>query len=448
MSLDPSPGACEAWGVKSGTGATLALTAAIVFGGCRCGRDGGSADAGTSTSAPSVDELPAAGAATLSAPIAAAQLETERVVVAGLDAAAKGLRVQLLSGKTVEKERVVLGDVAWSNDADLKVVAGHGISITWRGLRGGRLVRQLVTLDPNLEPKGDPVDVPAASCATKEALWFTDGTKASVRPWNGAPHTVALPKEKEASLLCGATTAYAVIEDDDKTSLTVLGAAGGATRGATHVVVREADFGEDEQRELSEFTVGDDVGVVRLSRSGAIAVRELKGGALGPLSKLTTYIGQDDDVVAVDASTSEIVIVYTQDVADGGTSGSDAAPCTRVLGLRVNRTTLEESKVVLGEARCGIEVGPFFTGAFGEGVKVAWTERASTIGRARAPIVGFAHAHVVLGKAPSVARVEQPADALVDAGCSAKTSKCVAVALARTPGADVMLPGFAKVLLY
>lgn len=428
--------------------AALVLAAAtLAFGGCRCNKEGsGASEAPTTGEAP-----PAGGAAVLSAPIAAAHLPSGEIVVAGLDVAAKGIRVQRLGPKSeVLGERVALADVAWSTDSDLKLVAGEGIAVTWRGLRGGKLVRQLVTLGVDLTPKGEPVDVAAASCATREALWFSDGARASVRPWKGATHTVALPKDQETSLLCAAESAFAVLEDDDKTSITALGSAAGPTRGATHVMIREHEFGEDEQRELSEYTVGDDVGVVRLSRSGALAMRELKSGALGALAKLKTTIRPDDDVVAVDASATEVVIVYTQDVADAGAApGSEPAPCTKVAALRVNRASLDESTVVLSEARCGFEVGPFFTSAVRGGVQVAWAERASTIGQARAPIVGLAHVRVELDKTPTVARIEQAADALVDAGCDDKG--CYAVALARTaaaPGAKDATAGFAKVLRY
>ena len=43
-------------------------------------------------------------------------------------------------------------------------------------------------------------------------------------------------------------------------------------------LLEEKQFGEDDQAERSEFAVGDDIGVVRLSVSGAIAIREVKSG--------------------------------------------------------------------------------------------------------------------------------------------------------------------------
>ena len=43
-------------------------------------------------------------------------------------------------------------------------------------------------------------------------------------------------------------------------------------------------------------------------------------------------------------------------------------------------------------------------------------------------------------------RTEQPSDALVDAGCDG--TRCYAVALARRPGMDAMVPGYARVIRY
>lgn len=382
----------------------------------------------------------------LSAPIAAAHVAGD-VIVAGLDAPSKAIRVQRINAKDeIVADRVVLSDVASSTDSDLKVVAAsEGVAVTWRGLRAGNLVRQLVLLGSDLAPKGDPTEVAAASCATRDAVWFSDGAHAVARPWSGASMTLQLPKEKDASLLCGHHRAFAVLEDEDSTSVLALG----SESGAPVTMMRENDFGEDDQRELSEYTVGDDVGFVRLASSGALAIREVVGGRPGPLHKLKNTIRRDDDVVAVDASSRVVVIVYTQDVSDTApATGADSEPnaipvCTKVGALRVDRQSLEESVIELSPGRCGHEVGPFFTSSLGEGVSVAWTERTSGAGRPRAPIVGLAHALVAPTGSPVLARIDQASDALVDAGCDA--TGCYAAALARR---EPTAPGVAKILRY
>ena len=378
----------------------------------------------------------------LSAPIAAAYAGNGEVVVAGLDAQAKVVRVQRIDANAkVVADGAAFDDLKWSADSDLKLVAHptEGVAVTWRGLRGGKLVRQLAILGPDLANKGEPAEVDAASCATRDAIWFSDGAKAVARPWTGPSMKVDLPKDKDVSLLCGTSRAFAIVDDDDRTSLLTIG----KEAGPAIAVIREGDFAEDEQRELAEYTIGDDVGFVRIGASGAIAVRELTSGALGPLRKLKATIPKDDDVVAVDASSKILTIVHTQD-ASSACPAEGSAVATKVTALRIDRATFEESTVELSPGRCGHEVGPFFTGVLGDGVSIAWVERSGGAGKARAPITALAHATVMPSGTPALAHVDQPADALVDAGCDGKT--CYAVALVRRETPDV--PGLAKVLRY
>jgi hypothetical protein len=440
-------------------------------GACTCSKGGDSAAADASASddatASSEPRAPVAvGSGGLSAPIAGARGEQGDVVVAGLDVAASAIRVQRISAKDeIVADRTVFDGAKWSSESELKMVpAAGGVAITWRGLRGGKLVRQLLVLGPDLAPKGDPTEVAAASCATRDALWYTDGKRVHARPWVGPTTRSELPKDKDAALVCGAHRAFALLDEDDGTSIVILGndardggAGDGGTRdgGAAHAaptqLLKEAEFGDDDQRERSDYTVGDDVGVVRLGVSGAVTLREVKAGAPGPSHKLKTTIPRDDDVVAVDASPRAVVIVFTEDVGDAcpnaNDAGSTGAASTRVKALRIDRTTFEESIVELSPGMCGREVGPFFTGALGDTVSVAWVERVPVAGKARAPVAGLAHRVVPAAGPPGeLARSDQPADALVDAGCDG--ARCYAVALARREGMDAMVPGLARVIRY
>lgn len=421
----------------------VSLSVLVALGGCRCSKGGegesapAPADASSATTA--VADVDAGG---WSAPIAAANAGGGEVLVAGLDVPSRSIRMRRIGANdAVLADRTVLEGVKWSSEADLKVVAtASGAAVTWRGLRGGKLGRALVVLGPDLAPKGAPVEVAGASCATREALWFTDGKRAHGRPWSGAPIDVELPKEKEPSILCGATKAFALLEEDDGTSYLPL-----VTRpGAATTLLREKEFGEDEQRERAEYTSLDDLGVVRVATSGALAIREVKDGAVGPLKRLRASIPRDDDVVAVDASPKEVVIVYTQDASDAcGDKGSSM----KVIAIRVDRTTGDEAKLELSAGQCGREVGPFFTGAVGDAVSVAWVERVPALGKPRAPIVALAHALVPLaGATASAERIDVSADALVDAGCDAE--RCYAAALERKAGTDGMVPGPVRVLRY
>jgi hypothetical protein len=435
----------------------LVLTAAASGGqACTCSKRSDAVDAAATASAAVAAEAPSARALNaepggLSAPLAAARGGSDDVVVAGLDVPAASIRVQRINARDeVTADKTVLPGVKWSSDSELKMVpAAGGVAITWRGLRDGKLVRQLLVLGPDLEPRGEAVDVAAASCATQDALWFTDGKVVTRRPWLGSPSRTELPKDADAALVCAAHRAFALLDEDDGTSIVVLGGAdGGAARGRAARLLEEADFRGDDQRERAEFTVGDDIGVVRLGTSGALALREILAGVPAPLTRLKTALPREDDVVAVDATSKIIAVIFTEE-AEGAcpNAGGAAGAAVRVKALRIDRATTEESVVELAPGTCGRELGPFFTGALGDAVSVGWVERTPMVGKAHAPIAGLAHRTVVAaGPLGELTRTEQAADALVDAGCS--VSRCYAVALARRAGMDAMVPGLARVIRY
>lgn len=461
-----------------------ALVLVVVLWRCVRSNDNGSTAGSAPSAAESSASAPVASSSTapsqsaplppgLSGPIAAANVGGGDVLVAALDAQTKSIVVQRINSRDeVVAKGTALSEVSGSSDSELKLIvenvgaandADAGVSedggaaprtgdalVVWRGLRGGKLVRQYVVLNgSDLKPKGDPTEALAAFCATRDAVWFSDGSKASSRPWAGSAGTkgekVDLPKEKDASLLCGQHRAFAVLEEDERTSVLPLGHppvdAGPHAIGPV-TMMRDNDFGEDEQRELSEYTVIDDVGFVRLSASGALAIRELTSGSAAPgaLKRLKTQIKKDDDVVAVEASTKFIVIVYTQDVSDT----SDAEVCTKVAALRVDRATLEESVLDLSSGRCGHEVGPFWTATIADAITIAWPERTSaTIGKPRAPIVALAHAQITPTNKPTLARIEQSAEAIADASCTVEG--CFAAALIRSAPSD---KGVVKIIRY
>jgi len=441
-------------------GLALLITGIAASGGaCTCSKGSApaQADASGATDPDAARSVVAGGDASdgggLSAPIAAVRVEQGEVVVAGLDVAARAIRVQRISAKDeVLAERTVFEGAGWTSESELKMMpAGAGVVLVWRGLRAKKPARQALVLGADLAPVGEPADVAAASCATRDALWYTDGKRIHSRPWAASATRTTLPGDKEgAVLVCGAHRAFGLLDEDDGTSLISWGGADGGAGAVTLAsLFKESEFGEDEQRERSEYTVGDDVGVVRLSVGGAVSLREVHAGAAGPLRRLKTIIPRDDDVVAVDACPRAVVIVFTEDVGEACPKGDGAAAnvSTRVKALRVDRTTFEESVVELSPGMCGREVGPFFTGALGDAVSVAWVERLPVAGMSRAPIAGLAHRSVPAGgPAGELARIEQPADALVDAGCDG--ARCYAVALARRAGMDAMVPGLARVLRY
>ena len=373
----------------------------------------------------------------LARPFAADAMGNGDVVVAAVDGQAG--RVQRINGtESIVANKLVLRDVVPSPDAEMKVFAQpEGIYVLWRGLHEGKLGRFLVALDPDLKVRTATSVSSSVLCGTRTDLWMLDGERVTAHPYAaGATRSVALPKDRDASLLCSTSAAYAVLDADERTEVMALEDKG-AVKPTT--VLKDSEFGEDEQRELSEFTTADGPGFVRLAASGAIALREVNAGKAGTLHRLKTAIGRDDDVVAADASGRIAVIVYTEDLAE---DGGDRA-CPRVMALRVDRQSFEETTLELSAGRCGFEVGPFFTSAVGDAVSVAWPERTGGTGQPRAPVVSLATSLVAAGPAPALARIDQAAEAMVDATCDANA--CYAVALTH---ASEGAPGVAKVVRY
>lgn len=439
---------------RIGVGFGLSLGVMALLAGCRgCSKsessDGKVTGAASSAStATNSHELSTPKPAGMSAPIAAAHGADGSVIVAGFDASEKAIRVLRIDAKDhVSPSQIALSNAVTTPDSELKVHThgADGTFVVWRGNRGTRLVRQILRLDANLAPKGDPNDIPVASCATQDGVWVSDGSQVLARAWSGSTSIVPLPRDKDSGILCGPTRAYALMDEDDGVSVLPLG----STDAKPFELLREKDFGGDDQRDIGEYTVGDDLGIVRISNSGALAIRELHGDKVAPLHRLKTTIGKDDDISAIDASPELVTIVFTRDSSStcaAPPNGGDTPVASDVLALRVRRDTFEESVLELAKGKCGTETGPFFTGALGTAVSVAWIERAGGAGKARAPIVGLVHASIGASGPVTTKRIEQAADAIVDAGCDG--TRCYAAALVRPNQDETTAADAIKVLRY
>lgn len=445
---------------------TLAFAALPAL--CACTRDRANpppeAEAGTGASNAPANVAPAGTLDGFSAPIAAAHRPSGDVIAVGLDVAAKGLRaVRIVNGK-VAISRIILDDVAWSSEADIKLLPRvDGVAVVWRGKRNGALVREMIAIGERLEARSIPKPVGAAFCSTRDAFLHVSGGKVSAAYYLGGTSIAPLPggAEAEATIACGASRGFVLLEGDEETRAASFGESGqpdlmskldieaGVARPidrtlTPRTILRERDFGKDEARERADITIGDELAVVRLSAAGALAIRETKNGEPGPLHKLRTTIRQEHDVVMVDASTAFVLVVFTEDA--GEACPDKVGPWTKVKALRVDLATYDEKVVDLSDGACGRELGPFTIAHMGPALSVGWLERVPTQGRARAPIAGFSHAKVTLEAASKAQRVDVAADALVDAGCNG--SSCWSVALTRGPDNDVMKPGTLKVLRY
>jgi hypothetical protein len=371
--------------------------------------------------------------------------------VAGLVVPEKSIAVTRIdaSGATAYTVAALRG-VAWSQDADLRVYPSDagGAVVVWRGLRDGKLVRQMVTVAKDGALAGVPVDVGAATCATEDGVAWTERasagkTRVVLRAWSGgAPRDVAtVPADREPVLVCGAHRVFALGQGEDDVTL-----AAGPDGGASRRLVGAKDFGADEEREHDEYTVGDDLGVLRVASGGALALRETKGDLLGVWRKLVATVPADDDVVAVDGDARGAIVVSTRESADACGEGGATSAGTSIQALRIDRSTFAESAVEIAPTECGKDLGPFWTGSVGKSLVVAWVERVSRRDATSAPIAGLSYRTLDGTTLMPVVRVPRPADALVDAGCD--KDRCYAVALARAPGTTEMVPEAAQVIAY
>ena len=408
----------------------LALVPMVLHAGCTCGSKSAPGEPAGATPAVSASARPTPSAASLepavfSAPIAAARA-AHQDVVAGLVAVAGVVRVMgLADGKPAWAADVLTG-VSWAPDAELHVqpTGDGGVALVWRGPRAGKVGRTLVLLGPRGELRGDPTEVGAAFCATADGLaWIdprTTGPTHVLARRLGEPaarEVLSVSPDRDPALVCG-DHAIAVLGDgDDDLTAAVFVPGGGAKPPA--VVIRDADFGEDEEREHDAYTVGDDVGLVRMGGSGAVALRELPhDGAPTPWRKLKQTISPDDDIVAVDGDAEATLIVFTQDADDACPGIGSTAES--VHALRVDRKTGGESVLDLAPADCDRSPGPFWVAAAAPGgPTVAWVERTSKLAPKGAPIAGAALRTIAAGGTRRAASTWSPTRSSTQAATSA-----------------------------
>lgn len=442
--------------------APLPFLVAGLMGGCTCGAKRPSAPGGdafratASASAVSVERGDGGGAAhstlaVFSAPIAAARVGVEDVV-AGLVAAEGIVRVVALSGGRVAWNADALHGVRWTPDADLRVQpADDGVVLVWRGAIDGKAGRTAVVLGARGEARGEPFSIGTAWCATSGAIAWVDPRRAAparvlARRWADAQASpvATVPPDRDPGLVCGDRVLTVLGDGDDDLTATRL-TPGEAGKPSEAVILRQADFGGDEEREHHVYSVGDDLDLVRVGASGSVACREVRSaGTPAPWRRLEHAIAADDDVVAVDGDATETLIVTThgtdQDCPDV------SATATSVHALRIDRSTGAESVLELAPADCDRSPGPFWIAAApGAAVATAWVERRAKLPPRAAPIDAVVF-RVLRPDGVRAGRVDVVADAVADAGCDERG--CMLAALVRPPGGDGMQPGPIRVLGY
>jgi len=412
--------------------------------GCTCRATPPPAAIDASSSVPSIASASADGHASeavFSAPIAAVRTGGVQVV-AGLVAAEGVIRVMGLRAGRASWTADAFGKLAWAPDAEMKLSpAGDGVALVARGL-GLKSDRTLLLLGPHGEMRGDPIDLGASYCMTADGLAWVDprpGGPVRVRAkiWSEAQarEVVTIAADRRPALVCGDHEVFVLGDGDDDLTLTAF-VPGDLVAKAPLVAIRDADFGDDDEREHDTYTVGDDLGLLRVAGSGSIAMREIaKGRNPTPWRKLKHSLSEDEDVVAVDGDASATLVVFTHEADDACPGVGSTAEGVRA--LRIDRATGEESVLDLARPDCEVSPGPFWIAAAPGAPVIAWVERAAKLSPKAAPIRGLATRALRAGGVTS-GSVNIQADALADGGCD--DGGCFAAALLREPGGDGTRP--------
>ncbi|HEX7665549.1 MAG TPA: hypothetical protein VF407_13580 [Polyangiaceae bacterium] len=416
---------------------------ALAFAGCTCNKsktDGTSIDAATANG-PFPTSTPT-GPAIFSSPIAAAHVGKGAVYFVGL-VAARGVYelTRVEPNGTAAWSIDAMSDVKWSSDAEVKVFAspGGGAFVLGRGMRSGKLVRELVNVDGTGKIVGAAEPMKSDGCSTLDGFAYLrengDKSIAATHDFTGAPprDLFKLKVDGDHELLCGDHAVFALTHDDALT----LERAGAAPT----VLLGEHDDSDD----VEEFTVGDDVGVINV-KQGTVSLREIGAQKNAPWKKIAV-LPEGAEVGLVDADANDIFVIFTQEAHDATCpNGSQAA---RLSTLHVPRSGGDAHTHSLGMLACDSDDGPFFTGfSHKNGTSrfyVGWPERRPPES-GQPPIANLAYVTFQNDQPSDVRRIAVEADALTDAGCD--DDGCYAAALERVPGTDGMVPGPIRILKF
>jgi hypothetical protein len=346
-----------------------------------------------------------------------------------------------------------LAPVAWSADAELHLQrAGDGLAVLWRGLFRGKSGRTAVLLGPDGSVRGEPFEVGPGFCATSAgAVWVDQAPHRAAhvvsRLWSepAAKDVLVVPADRDPpSIVCAEHAAILLGSDDDDNLTAAHYTPGEAAPAHPVVAIRDADFGDDDERDHDAYSVGDDLGLVRIAGSGAVALREVtRGSPPTPWRRLKRTLPADDDLVAVDGDADDVLIVTTHD-SDAACPGVGSTAAA-VRAIRVDRKRGDDTLLELAPADCAVTPGPFWFSSSPAGQIVAWVVRRASGGPDIPPVSGLAY-RVVRPEGVRAGAIDLPADALVDGGCDA--TGCSVAALVRSPGADAMQPSSIRVLHY
>ena len=281
----------------------LVLSALVTFAGCTCNRTspGAAGDGAAPVASASNGVTEVTGPAIFSAPIAASHGAGGAVYFAGLVAARSVFELTKIEpdGRTAWSADAV-SDVHWSSDSDVHVFAspGNGAFVLARGTRGGKLVREIVSVDPSgkLRAPAEPMKSDACAVASGVASLKENGEHATVSLRDfagGAPHDLfQLRAAGDHELVCGDNVVFGVTHDD---ALTL-------ERSGAPAVVLASDH--DEAEDVEEVAAGDDFAAVSVQDS-AVSVRDVIGASAGAWRKIGK-LPASADIALLDADASDL----------------------------------------------------------------------------------------------------------------------------------------------
>ncbi|MGH7282896.1 MAG: hypothetical protein ACRELY_15335 [Polyangiaceae bacterium] len=421
----------------------LALSALVSFAGCTCNRtssgvaggEGGAASASAAVSR-------AQGPAIFSAPIAASHGAAGVVYFAGLVAARNVFELTKIQpdGSTAWSVDAV-SDVHWSSDSDVRVFAspGGGAFVLGRGTRGGKLVREIVSVDASGKLRAPAEPMKSDACATADgiATLRESGEHATIvlRDFAGSPprDLFSLHAAGDHELVCGDHAVFGVTHDD---ALTL------ERSGAAPVVLAND---HDDAEDVEEVAAGDDFAAVSM-HDDALSLRSVIGDKADAWKKIGK-LPAGADIAVLDADARDLYVIYTEETHEGSCVGGGSP--SKLSAMHVPRAGGDAHLHAFSTLTCDSDDGPFFTGFLRKNgtsrFVVAWPERRAP-GSGEAPISALAYVTLDADKVSDVERLTLNADAITEAGCD--DDACYAAALMRVEGTDGMVPGPAKILRY
>ena len=382
------------------------------------------------------------GPAIFSAPIAASHGGGGDVYFAGLIAARNVFELTKIQpdGSTAWSVDAV-SDVHWSSDADVRVFASpnSGAFVLGRGTRGGKLVREIVSVDASgkIRAPAEPMKSEACATANGVAALRESGEHATVilRDFAGGPprDLFSLHAAGDHELVCGDHAIFGVTHDD---ALTL-------ERSTAPAVVLANDH--DDAEDVEEVAAADDFAAVSVHDS-TLSLRNVVGDKAGAWKKIGK-LPASADIAVLDADASDLYVIYTEETHEGSCVGGGSP--SKLAAMHVPRAGGDAHLHTLGTLGCDSDDGPFFTGFLHKNGSsrfvVAWPERRAPHS-GEAPISALAYVTIEADKVADVERLTLDADAVTEAGCDDEA--CYAAALMRVEGTDGMVPGPAKILRY